>query len=92
MNHVVANQLLALELQTYRALPFPELRQLVGEQPTRHIRGKDGVDYDLTINVRWRFREHGDICVKGFIGESEWGNPHDLLEDAIIVPKPSELT
>jgi hypothetical protein len=89
MNHVVANQLLASELQAYRELPFPDLRQLVGERSTRHIRGKDGVDYDLTMIVRWRLSDDGDIRVIGFIGESNWGSPHDTLDDTIVVPNPS---
>ena len=47
MNHVIANYLLAAELQAYRELPFTELSQLVGERSTRCVRGTDGVDYDL---------------------------------------------
>jgi hypothetical protein len=88
MNHVIAYQLLASELQAYRALPFPELHQLVGEQSTRRVRGEDGVDYDLTMIVRWRLYDDGDIRVTGFIGESNWGGPHDRLDDTIVVPNP----
>jgi hypothetical protein len=88
MDHVIANHLIALELRAYRELPFPELRQLVGEHSTRRIRAKDGVDYDLTMIVRWRHADEGDIRVIGFIGESSWGSPHDTLDDTIVVPNP----
>jgi hypothetical protein len=87
MNHVIAYQLLASELQAYRRLPFTELRQLVGEQSTRSVRGEGGVAYDLTMFVRWHI-DDGDIRVTGFIGEFKWGNLHDLLDDTIVVPNP----
>jgi hypothetical protein len=88
MNHIIANQLLASELLTFRELPFSELRQLVGENSTRCMRGSDGVDYNLTTVVRWRLCEEGDISVTGFIGESSWGGPHDSLDDTIVITNP----
>jgi hypothetical protein len=90
MNHVIAYQLLASELQAYRELPFTELRQLVGEKSTRSVRGDDGVGYDLTMIVRWHLHDDGDIRITGFIGESKWGSPHDALDDTIVVPNPRE--
>lgn len=89
MNHVIANQLLNAELQVYRELSFAELRQLAGEHSTRCIRGEDGVNYDVTMIVRWRRGEGGDIRVSGFVGESDWGSPHDTIDDTIVIPKPS---
>ena len=88
MNRSIANHLLALELRAYCELPFQELRQLVGEHTTRRIRGEDGVDYDLTMIVRWRLNGDSDIRVTGFIGESNWGSRHDTLDDTIVVPNP----
>ena len=88
MNHVIAYRLLASELQAYRGLPFPELRQLVGERTTRCVRGEDGVNYDLTLIVRWCLEDGGDIRVIGFIGESAWGSRHDTLDDTVVVPNP----
>jgi hypothetical protein len=86
MNHLIANHLLNAELQAYRELPFSELRQLVGERSTRRVRGEDGVNYDLTMIVRWHPDDECDIHVTGFIGESNWGGPHDTLYDTIVVP------
>ncbi len=85
MNHVVAYQLLASELNSYRELPLPELRDLIGEESTRCVRGEDGVDYDLTVIVRWRFEINRDIAVTAFVGESSWGGPHDSLDDTIVI-------
>jgi hypothetical protein len=89
MNHIIAYRLLASELQTYRELPFPELRQLVGEPSTRRVQGEDGVEYDLTTIVQWRLDVGGDIRVTGSIGESAWGSPHDSLNDTIVVLNPT---
>ena len=50
--------------------------------------GEDDVDYDLTMFVQWHLNDDGDIRVTGFIGESKWGSPHDLLDDTIVVPNP----
>lgn len=86
MNHVIANELLGSELQVYRQLPFSELCQLVGENSIRCISGKDGVNYDLTMIVRWH--DNDSVRVTGFIGESNWGGPNDTLDDTIIVPNP----
>jgi hypothetical protein len=86
MNHVVAYELLTAELTAYCRLPFQELCQLVGERTSRLVRGKDGVDYDLAVDIQWRERPQGDVRVRGFIGEANWGGPHDALDDAIVVP------
>jgi hypothetical protein len=86
MNHVVAYELLTSELAAYRNLPFDELHELVGERSSRQVRGRDGVDYDLAIFVRWRLQAGGDIRVHAFIGEANWGSAHDQLDDGIVVP------
>jgi hypothetical protein len=85
MNHVIAYQLLASELNAFRELPSSELRQLIGEKSTRRVHGNDGVDYDLTVIVRWRLDVDGDIAITAFVGESSWGAPHDSLDDTIVV-------
>lgn len=85
MNHVVAYQLLASELNAYRNLSLPELRQVIGEKSTRCVRGEDGLDYDLTVIVQWQSEIDGDIAVTAFIGESAWGGPHDSLDDTIVI-------
>lgn len=87
MNRLVANHLLTLELRAYRDLSFDELLELVGERSTRCVR-EDGVDYDLTIIVRQG--HNGDIWVSGFTGESEWGSPHDTLDDTIVARTPAK--
>jgi hypothetical protein len=51
MNHVVAYKLLTTELAAYRKLAYGELRQLIGEQSERLVRGSDGIDYNLTAYV-----------------------------------------
>jgi hypothetical protein len=87
MNHVVAYQLLAAELNAYRDLPYSELRQLVGDEVTRCALGEDGISYSLTTVVRWRLEVGGDITVSVFVGEASWGSPYDSLDDTIVIPK-----
>jgi hypothetical protein len=89
MNHVVANQLLMAELSAYKSLPFQELCQLVGERSSRLVRGADGVDYDLATVVRWRLQPDGDIRVSVFVGEANWGGPHDAMDESIVISQPS---
>jgi hypothetical protein len=85
MNHVVAYKLLATELAAYRQLPPEDLRQFVGEQSSRLIRGEDGVDYNINIVVRSR-HENDDIRVIGFVGIADWGSPHDFVDGAFVAP------
>ncbi len=92
MNHVVAYELLTAELSAYRGLPFEELSQLVGERSSRLVHGKDDVDYDLAVLVRWRLYPNGDIRVVAHVGEANWGGPHDSLDDTIVIPHPSSLS
>ena len=85
MNHVIAYELLTAELAAYRDLPFDDVCQPVGERSSRLVRGKDGVDYDLAIGV-WQ-RANGDIGVTAFIGDANWGAPHDALDDTIVITR-----
>jgi hypothetical protein len=87
MNHVIANEMLMAELRTYQALPFHDLCQLVGERSSRLVRGADGVDYDLATDVRWRLQPDGDIRVNVFVGEANWGGPHDALDESIVITR-----
>jgi hypothetical protein len=88
MNHIVAYELMIAELSAYRELSFHELCQLVGERSSRLVRGRDGVDYNLAIEARWRLHPHGDIRVTAFIGDANWGGPFDALDDTIVVSAP----
>ena len=92
MNHVVAYELLTAELSAYRELPFQDLCQLVGERSSRLVRARDGVDYDLAVEARWRLHPNGDIRVTVFIGEANWGGPHDALDDTIVVSRPESVS
>ena len=90
VNHVVAYALLTSELATYRNLRLEDLRQLLGQRSSRQRRGNDGVDYVVSVIVRWRTCEDGDIRVTGYVGEAAWGGPHDSLDETFVVQHPSE--
>jgi hypothetical protein len=85
MNHVIAYKLLADELAAYRQLPADDVRQLAGEHSSRLVRGKDGVDYNLTVVVRTSSGD--DVRVVGFIGVADWGSPHDSLDETMSIAR-----
>ena len=87
MNHVIAYELLAAELATYRDLGFEQLRQLVGDSSINRKHGTDAVEYEITVLVRWCDREAGDTRVTGTVSETGWGRPHDYLDDSFVVPR-----
>ncbi len=89
MNHVVAYKLLIGELDAYRALGIETLRQLVGERISHRKLAEDGIEYEVSIAVGWRYNEGGDIRVTGFVGEIAWNGPHDSLDDTFVVSQPS---
>jgi hypothetical protein len=89
MGHVVAYKLLTAELAGYRQLSYEELRQLVGERTSRLVRGSNAIDYDLTVVVQAGKRDD-EIRVTGFIGEANWGGPHDTLDEVFLVKESSQ--
>jgi hypothetical protein len=82
MDRVVANEIIGAELNSYRQLTLEDIRLLVGERVTRRVRGRDGVDYDLTTELR----EQGDgVTLCTTICNANWGSPHDPLSDSIEI-------
>jgi hypothetical protein len=90
MNHVIAYELINSELDSFRQLRYEELVELVNERASHMVRGGDGVDYEVTTTVRWCSGEDGDIRVRVFIGEANWGGPHDPLDDTIVISVPNK--
>jgi hypothetical protein len=88
MNHVVACKLLYDELAAYRDLDYDELQSLIGDYSSHRKLAEDGVEYEISVKVRWRFGAPGDIRIIGFVGEAAWGGPHNSVDDTIIVSRP----
>jgi hypothetical protein len=88
MNHIVAYELLTAELTAYRDLAYVELCQVVGERTSRTVQGRDGIYYSLAVVTRWRFHPDGDIRVTVFVGEANWGGPHDSIDETIVIARP----
>lgn len=89
MNRVIAYQLLACGLSTYRSLGYEQLREIVGNDSTRVSLAADGVEYQVFVRVLWRNGEGRDILVRGSVTESAWGAPHDSVDDEFVVPCPA---
>ncbi len=85
MNHVIGYELLAGALATYRNLSFAQLQTLVGEGSSHRKLAADGVDYDVSVRVRWCSVESADIRVIGTVNEAAWGGPHDSVDDTFVV-------
>ena len=51
MNHVVAYQILANELEGYRALGYDELVRLVGQSFSSRKKAADCMEYEIDVSV-----------------------------------------
>jgi predicted heme/steroid binding protein len=91
MNHIIAYELVAADLDVYRKLPHAELCQIVGEETSRLKRGTDGIDYDVATSVYWRDGTNGDICVNVNVREANWDASDDALDAVIIVLPPTGI-
>jgi hypothetical protein len=49
------------------------------------VRGSDGVDYDVATVARWRLEPGGDIWITVFVGEANWGGPHDAMDESVLI-------
>jgi hypothetical protein len=86
MDHLIAHELLAGELAAYRNLDFYHVRARLGECIS--YRNRDGIEYEITVIVRWCDLKDSDIRVIGVVAETTWGGPHDSLEDSFVVSWP----
>jgi hypothetical protein len=89
MNRVVGNELIAEEFDAHRALPFNDLRQLIGESTSRLKRGRDGVDYEVTTIVGWSSSKNGSVVVRVVVGDANWGGPAGCSDECIIISPPA---
>jgi hypothetical protein len=90
MNHVDAYKLLYDELAVCRDMGYAQLQALVSDDWSHHKISKNDVEYELSIQIRWRNREQGDIRVAGIVGETSWGAPHDSVHETMIIPRETE--
>jgi hypothetical protein len=91
MNRAVAYSLLTIELDKYRRLGHAELVGLVNDETSMTQRGSDGLDYSITIWVRWHDRDTRDIAVSGAVGSADWASPHDRLDESFVVSSDSTM-
>jgi hypothetical protein len=87
MNRTEAYRILASELASYRELDHADIAALVGEELSRMKHGNDGCDYTVAVSIRWHSESNADVLVSGSVTLSDWGSPHDRLEDSFVVSK-----
>ena len=85
MNHVIAYQLLTSELASYRELGYEQLQSFVGEKSSYRKRAADGNEYEVSIRVAKSSDKQGELRVLGMVGPTDWGGPHDSVDDVIVV-------
>ena len=85
LNHVIAYQLLTSELASYRDLGYEQLLAFVGEKSSFRKRAADGNEYEVSIRVAKSFEKEGVLRVLGMVGPTDWGSPHDSVDDVIVV-------
>jgi hypothetical protein len=87
MDNAEARALLAEQLGRYRAKTYGELKALIGEIDAFEITGKDGVSYQIEIQVYWDVKPEGNICVGGGIDDGGWRAAFSPLTlDFIMAP------
>lgn len=85
MNRAVAYSLLIAELDKYRQLDHAELVGLVNDESSMTQRGSDGLDYTISLWVRWHDSVTRDIAVSGAVAPADWASPHDRLDESFVV-------
>ena len=85
MNRSVAYSLLSDELEVYRAIPFKALVDVVGNESLILRRGMDGIDYSISLCVRWSDNSRRDLRVSGSVSPADWNAPHDRLDESFVV-------
>jgi len=85
MNRSVAYSLLTAELNTYRQLSHAELVALIGDETSTTHLGSDGLDYSISLWVRWHDRKTRDVAVSGAVALADWASPHDRLDESFVV-------
>ena len=87
MNRSVAYSMLTVELDKYRKLAHAELVALVNDETSWTRRGSDGLDYTITVWVRWHDPDADDIAVSGAVAPADWASPHDRLDESFVVSR-----
>jgi hypothetical protein len=85
VNRSEAYSLLTDELAAYQQLGYDHLSTLVGSCDSRFRRDCDSVEYAIEVAVRWRDDANGDLVVTGCASPSDWGSPHDRLDESVVV-------
>ena len=64
---------------------YDELVELIGQSLSQRRLGGDAMEYLIEVDVGWQIDPDGDIAVVGSISPADWGSPHDLLCECLVV-------
>lgn len=82
-----ASELLAKELEEWRAHSYSDLTSHIDSEPsTKEAKGKSGVTYQIEVEVFWDSKPQGDLRVLGAIDDGGWRAFSPLTDDFIVSP------
>ena len=58
---------------------------MMGDDTNVDLRGTDGIDYSVTLSIRWYDEPGGDIVILGSVAPAQWGTRHDRIDDSYVV-------
>ena len=90
MDKTDARRLIEEQLLPFREMPYPDLAQLIGQEPTTgEITAETGKTYQYEIQVFWDDKPDGEIRVIGNIDDGGWRAFFPLGADLLIAPPES---
>jgi hypothetical protein len=89
MDKQEAGQVLAAQLQPFRAKPYAELARMIGQEPVDvEVTGPTGCRYRIEIQAFWDAKKKGNIRILGAIDDGSWRwTVAPLCDDFIKTPQ-----
>lgn len=81
-----AGELLRSHLNPWRTRSYQELADRIGETDRLEVSGASETQYQITIQVFWDSRPHGDLRVVGSIDDGGWRAFLPLSDSFIMAP------
>jgi hypothetical protein len=86
MDHREAKNLLSAQLADYSRLSYLALANRIGADDRSEIMGPSGVQYQVSVQVRWDRQPGGAIRVLGSIDDGGWRAFAPICDSFILSP------
>jgi hypothetical protein len=86
VDHQIAYALIDGRLKELRQRSYGDLVTLIGHPQTKQIRGEDGKEYQLEVQVFWDSKKGGRLRVMVAADDGGWRAFKPLTDDFIMAP------